>query len=143
MPDQLIFNTISAIKAAQKATQFCPGWGNGEGRRVLPAPPAGGRLEGCCWAACSSCMAAASGGWMGSPKPSQGPQQPDSFEEPWGFRRWSIKSYLWPICEPADSAWQTHGRSDSQKGMVVFIFAALSICNVVTFDKNKEGNKTL
>lgn len=80
---------------------------------------------------------------MGSPKPSQGPQQPDGFEEPWGFRRWSIKSYLWPICEPAKSAWQAHGRSDSQKGMVVFILACTSFhlqcCLPLT--KTKKGTK--
>lgn len=34
LPDQLLFNTISAIKAAQEATQFWPGWGNGE--RMVP-----------------------------------------------------------------------------------------------------------
>lgn len=80
---------------------------------------------------------------MGSPKLSQGPQQPDGFEEPWGFRRWSIKSYLWPICEPAEHAWQARGRSDSQKGMVIFILAALSICNVVYLRQKQRREQNI
>lgn len=135
LPDQLMFNTVSAIKAALKATRFCPGWGNGE---VGPDS----RLVGCCGAAHSRCVAAASWGWTSSPNLSQGPKQAAGIEEMQGFMCWSIKGYLWPICEPADSTWQTHGRSGSQKGMVVFILSALPICNV-TFDKYKEENKTL
>lgn len=70
MPDQLLFNTISAIKAAQKAV--LPRLGKGGEDGPTSHHPVADGLVVCCWTACSGCMAGA--GWA----PQNCPSNPSS-----------------------------------------------------------------
>lgn len=77
-------------------------------------------------------------GWMGSPKLPQQHQQPDGIGEPWGFTCWSIKSSLWPVCEPAGSGCQP--REKWLLEMFSFVLAILPTCNI-PLKNTKKGTR--